>query len=271
MSAVSKNYYYFSKPSEYKTEENKNKACPICLGSIHALPKLPKVDKDIPMRARFKKRHIVSIKKKAPDSKIVAHTNGGEKHPIHFICLELHLERTKLCPVCKLMCDDSQITPWNKKAGRIIKGIPQGRASGPLMGAARGLISAGIGSFLGIFPSFIINTAHRIQPLSSELLKLALVVVLVYRTYVFIQKARYIGFNDRTAPELSVIAGLTAAFFSLDYNLGIALGIIPMTISTLLNSNYQRYESYFTALGVLSTTMLISYLWKVNKPTVSLS
>ncbi|HSW73179.1 MAG TPA: hypothetical protein VLG44_07240 [Chlamydiales bacterium] len=271
MSTISKNYYYFLKPHEYKTEENKNKACPICLGSIHEPPKLPKVDKAVPSRARFSKRHVVSIKKKSPEIKMVAHTNGGDKHPIHFGCLKPHLEKTNQCPSCKMICDDSKITPWHQKVVRILKGIPQGRAKGPLLGAARGLISAGVGSFLGIFPSLIMNTAHRIQPLPPELLKLALAVMLVYRSYVFIKTTRIIGFDDRNAPQLSVIAGLAAAFFNLDYNLGIALGIVPMTISTLLNSNYQRYESYFTALGVLSTTMLISYLWKVNKPTASLS
>lgn len=266
MSTISKNYYYFLKPHEYKTEENKNKACPICLGSIHGLPKLPKIDKDIPSRARFSKRHVVNIKKKAPDIIMVAHTNGGEKHPIHFVCLKPYLERTNRCPSCNEICDDSKITPWHQKTIRFLKGIPQGRAKGPLIGAARGLISAGIGSFLGILPSLVLNTVPRIQPIPPELLKLMLAVKLVYRSYVFIKTTRMIGFDDRNAPQLSVIAGLAAAFFNLDYNHGIALGIVPMTISTLLNSNYRRYESYFTALGVLSTTMLISYLWKVNKP-----
>jgi Ring finger domain len=76
---------------------------------------------------------------KQKNGAVVAHNKGGEKHPMHTLCLKTWLKKNDLCPMCNKSCDKDSL--FSLKERVIIKLHPL-QSLGKSMGLA--LITTGI-------------------------------------------------------------------------------------------------------------------------------
>lgn len=91
-------------------DNNLDKDCPICLSSLE-------------------------------EGEVVAHDNGGHKHPIHKDCLVLSMKVNNLCPICRVPINGDPLFSWEDRMIIELNQIKLDAKKGALIGLIVGIFS----------------------------------------------------------------------------------------------------------------------------------